>query len=390
MRRSAFFILAAILAATFRVALADEPTGCAVPAADADWSVATPDEAGFDTSALCALLHGVATGKPNVHAVLVERHGRLVAELYRSGPDRPIDVLYGIANPFGGDVRFAADVRHDLRSISKSVVGLLIGIALHDGHIASLSAPALDGFPELADLRSGERAAITVEQLLTMTSGLAWNEWDATPLTSDETRLLWKRDPVRFLFDRPQAAAPGTRFNYNGGGTVALSTLLTRATGRALPDLAREELFAPLGITDWVWATDVRGRPLAYAGLRMRPRDMLKLGRLVLGRGRWRDRPVVPEGWVADALRPHVATGVELAGVAPDGAGYGYQWWTGRFPWRGREVAWSGAFGNGGQRIFVVPELDVGVVTTAGDYGSIDTAVVVNRLLAQIVATIVE
>ena len=86
----------------------------------------------------------------------------------------------------------------------------------------------------------------------------------------------------------------------------------------------------------------------------------------------------------------HVATGIELAALAPDGAGYGYQWWTGRLAWRGRDVAWSGAFGNGGQRIFVVPELELGIVTTAGDYGSIETAIAVNRQLAALVATIVE
>jgi CubicO group peptidase (beta-lactamase class C family) len=98
----------------------------------------------------------------------------------------------------------------------------------------------------------------------------------------------------------------------------------------------------------------------------------------------------VPEGWITESLRPHVATQVELAGIAPDGAGYGYLWWTGRFPWRGRELGWGAAFGNGGQRIFVVPELDLGVVTTAGDYGSIEIAIAVNRLLAQIAGTVVE
>jgi CubicO group peptidase (beta-lactamase class C family) len=393
MRGAVHRILFALLASTAALAaraVTPEQAPCAMPRADDDWAVSAPAAAGFDAPGLCAALEAVATGEHNVHAVLVERHGRLVAELYRAGPDRPIDVRYGLGNPFASDVHFGADVLHDVRSVTKSVVGLLVGIALHDRRIASLSAPALGAFPELADLQTGERAAITLEHLLTMSSGLRWEEWDAGPITSDETRLLWKRDLVRFVFDRPLVAAPGTRFNYNGGGTATLAALLTRASGRPLQELAREQLFAPLGITEWVWATDFRGRPLAHAGLRMRPRDMLKLGRLALDRGRWRGRQVVPEAWIAESLRPHAATGIELAGVAPHGAGYGYHWWTGRFPWRERELACSAAFGNGGQRILVVPELDVAVVTTAGDYGSIEIAIAVNRLLAQIVATIVE
>jgi CubicO group peptidase (beta-lactamase class C family) len=392
MQRRVYRILVALLASVAGLTARAEPEqpACATPPADADWAVSAPAAAGFDASALCAVLEAVATGEHNVHAVLVERHGRLVAELYRVGPDRPIDVLYGIGNPFASDVRFAADVLHDVRSVSKSVVGLLVGIAVHDGRIASLSAPALGAFPELANLRTSERDAITLEHLLTMSSGLRWAEWDAGPISSDETRLLWKADPVRFVFERPLVAAPGTLFNYNGGGTTTLAELLTRASGKPLVELAREQLFEPLGITDWTWATDFRGRPLAHAGLRMRPRDMLKLGRLVLDRGRWRERRVVPEAWVVESLRPHVSTGIELAAIAPDAAGYGYQWWTGRFPWRGRELAWSAAFGNGGQRIFAVPDLDVSVVTTAGDYGSIEIAIAVNRLLAQIVATVTE
>jgi CubicO group peptidase (beta-lactamase class C family) len=363
---------------------------CAPPLADADWAVAAPAASGFDEPALCALLEAVAAGKHNIHAVLVERRGRLVAEEYRAGRDRPVDVLYGLGNPFAPDVAFGVDVLHDVRSVSKSVVGLLVGIALRDGRITSPSTPVLDALPDLADLRAGGRDAITIEHLLTMTSGLDWNEWDAGPLTSDEVRLLWKRDLVRFVFDRPLVATPGSTFNYNGGGTSVLAVLLARASGKTLPELAREQLFAPLGITQWTWATDVHDRPLAHAGLRLRPRDMMKIARLAIDRGRWREQQVVPEAWVAESLRPHVATRVDLAGIAPAGAHYGYQWWTGAIDWHGREIAWGAAFGNGGQRIFVVPDLDLGVVTTAGDYGSIDTAIVVNRLLAQIVATVRE
>jgi CubicO group peptidase (beta-lactamase class C family) len=374
-----------LVALACSVAAAAVPAHAAAPcpplAPDADWAVAAPEAAGFDPAALCAVLEDAADEEAALHALLVVRGGRLVAELYRTGEDASLADYYGL---FPDDVTFGVDVLHDMRSISKSVVGLLVGIVAAQGRLPSLASPALAAFPELADLRTPERDAVTLEHLLTMSSGLAWSEWTNGPLTSDETRLLWKAEPVRFLFDRPFAAAPGTRFEYNGGTTAALADLLVRTTGKPLVDLARDELLAPLGVTRFEWTTDLRDRPLAYAGLRLRPRDMAKLGRLLLEGGRWRGREVVPEAWVADSLRSHVDVG-EFS-IGPGTNGYGYQWWTGSTERRGRPVAWSVAAGLGGQRIFVLPELDLCVVFTAGEYGSHEISRIEMRLLEAILA----
>jgi CubicO group peptidase (beta-lactamase class C family) len=349
---------------------------------DADWSVVAPEEAGFDRAALCAVLEDAADEEAALHALLVVRGGRLVAELYRTGPDSSLADYYAVGP--AREVAFGVDVLHDVRSISKSVVGLLFGVVAAQGRLPGLASPALASFPELADLRTPERDAVTIEQLLTMSSGLDWSEWTNGPLTSDETRLLWKAEPVRFLFDRPFAAAPGTRFEYNGGATAALAELIVRATGRRLLDVARDELFAPLGIARLEWTTDLRDRPLAYAGLRLRPRDMAKLGRLLLEGGRWRGRQIVPEAWVADSLRAHVEVG-EFS-VGPGTSGYGYHWWTGATPRHGRPVAWSAGAGLGGQRILVVPELDLCVVFTAGEYGWHEVARIEMRLFEAILS----
>ena len=139
-----------------------------------------------------------------------------------------------------------------------------------------------------------------------------------------------------------------------------------------------------LAITHWEWVTDIHGRPLAFAGLRLRSRDMLKIGRLMNDRGRWRDRQVVPEKWVAESMVPQVSTGARLFALASENIGYGYQWWLGRVTWRGREVNWASAIGNGGQRIFVVPELSLGVVITAGDYDSGQIHQTESRLMSAI------
>jgi CubicO group peptidase (beta-lactamase class C family) len=358
---------------------------CVSPrAVEGDWPVASPVEAGFDAASLCALLDTIARDDENIHGLLVERRGRLVAERYSKGTDRPIHVLYGFWNPFGSDVDFGPDTLHDVRSISKSVIGLLVGIALDQGKLTTLTKPVIDFYPELDIERSPEREAITLYHLLTMSSGL---QWDEGALPNDETRLYWKSNQPAFVLGRPMDHAPGKHFNYNSGGSTLLSDILSRTYGNPWVSLAQTELFEPLGITRWQWATDLRDRPMAFTGLRLRPRDMLKLGRLMLDRGQWHGRQIVPESWVADSLRPHLDTGFHTPSEAKDALGYGYQWWTGVTPWQGRKLNWAAAFGNGGQRIFVVPELDMTVVVTAGGYGSVQTTHAVNQLFHRIVAT---
>jgi CubicO group peptidase (beta-lactamase class C family) len=350
---------------------------CATPASIADgWENAGPAEAGFDPQALCATLGRVVAGDANIHSVLVERRGRLVAELYKRGSDRSIYSL------FASEVTFGPNDLHDMRSVSKSVVGLLIGIAMHQGRFPGLATPVLDLFPELADLRTPERRAITLEHLLTMTSGLEWHETLTSYGTfgNDETRLYWDWAPDRLVLSRPIVAPAGSRFNYSGGGTTVLADVLVRATKQSFRDFAREALFAPLGIEDWEWVGDLYRRPLAFAGLRMRPRDLLKLGRMLLDRGQRQGRQIVPAEWVTESLRPRVPT--------DRGLHYGYQWWAGSVDRQGREVAWSAGFGNGGQRLFLVPDLDMAIVITAGVYN--DPAIVgaANQLFQQIIAAV--
>jgi CubicO group peptidase (beta-lactamase class C family) len=364
------------------------PEPCAAPHADLDWPVAAPEAADFDIPALCAALREAAGTAANIHGVLVERRGRLVAEFYRRGTDRPISMLYGLWPPIAGTVDFDAVTLHDVRSVSKSVVGLLFGIEAAKGETPGPGARVLDSYPELKDLRGGGRESIRFEDVLTMSGGLDWAEWGRGVLTSDETRLYWKSEPVRFVFDRAMAAAPGTKFEYNGGGTTVLADTLARSTGKPLLEVARQDLFEPLGITRWEWVADLHGRPLAFSGLRLLPRDMLKIGRMMNDHGRWHGRQVVPESWVAESMRSHIATGVDLFALANERVGYGYQWWTGRAGLQNREVDWAAAIGNGGERILVVPALDLTVVITAGEYGSLQIQRFETRLLAAILMAV--
>ena len=354
---------------------------------DEGWVIApSPESAAFDPAALCGALDAVAAGADNIHGVVVTRHGQLVAELYRDGPDRQIDVRYGLPNPLAGDAHFDATTRHDIRSISKSVVSLLVGIAIGQGALPGVSAPLLGFYPERADLlvdAPPQRARITLAHLLSMSSGLRWDEG---ALPNDETRLFWTADLPAYVLGRPFDSEPGERFLYNSGGTALLADVLVRSQGKSLSALAREQLFEPMGIRDWVWATDMRGRELAFTGLRMRPRDLAKLGQLVLDGGRWQGRQLVPAAWIAEATRPHLATSVRLPGDTARSFGYGYQWWTGSVPSQGQPLPWSAGFGNGGQRLYTVPALGLVVAISAGGYGSAAINASVHALFERIVA----
>ncbi len=330
--------------------------------------------AGFAPQPLCALLATAAREQANTHAVVILRHGAVVAERYYAGKDR------SIYWPFARSVQFDAAARHDVRSISKSVTSLLWGIAQGQGTTPALDTPVLALYPHDATLKQPGHAAITLEHLLTMSSGLAWHEPTRYDASNDETGLHWRSSQLRYLVDRPMSAAAGTRFNYNGGGTAVIAHILEQRVGMPLPDYARRQLFAPLGITDWEWTSDLRGRPLAFAGLRLRPRDLATIGQLVLQRGAWQGRQIVPAAWVDASTQPHIATG--------DGLAYGYQWWMGEAPAAGKRQRWVAGFGNGGQRLFIVPGLDMVVAITAGAYDDAQGGRRANALFRAILATV--
>jgi len=335
------------------------PPACAAPPAGGGWSTAPPAAVGLDAARLCAMVPLLAARKQdNVHAVLVARHGKLVFEQYFSG----IDESWGRSL---GEVPHGRDQLHDARSVTKSVVALVLGIALDRGVVkARLDTPVFDLLPQYADLRTSEKAKITLRDLLTMSAGLQWDETVpyGTPQNS-ETQMDEAADPARYVLSQAVVAPAGEVYNYSGGSAVLLQAILKQATGKPLDVVTRELLFAPLGITDVDWIRYPKtGEPIAASGLRLRPRDFAKIGQLVLQHGMWNGRQLVPAAFVDQATTPQI-NGLDLYF-------YGYQFWLGRSLVAQREVDWSAAVGLGGQRIFVVPSLDLVAVVNAGLYNS--------------------
>ena len=322
------------------------PTAAVLPVArDDGWPVASVnDDKLIDRDALCRMADRLSS-TANVHAVLVARGGKLVFERYFRGSDEVPGRIYGSQVV---DVTFVADTLHNMKSVSKSVASLALGIAIDRGLIGSVNEPIFSFFPEFQDLRSPEKERIQLVHVLTMSMGLKWVE--ATPASgdydNDEARMHMAWDPSRYVLGLPVTAPAGQEFFYNTGALQLLSAIARKATGRPLDEYARETLFEPLGITGFEWSR-VRGDTDAGGGLRLRPRDMAKIGQLILSGGRWNDRQIVSKAWIETST----ASKIE----ATDGQSYGYLWWLGWSQLNGRKIRWIGALGRGGQSIRIVP-----------------------------------
>jgi CubicO group peptidase (beta-lactamase class C family) len=291
------------------------------------------------------------SNQSNLHAVLVARDDRLVFEAYGKGPDRRAGTDLGVVNHAPGEP-------HDLEGVTASVTALLIGAALERRLVRSLDDPVLAYLPDLQDLKTPERDAIHLSHILTMTAGFV--------PAAEPGAVVGAKDPYRKAFERKITARPGAEWRDDPDGVRLLGRVIETATAEKLPDFARDALFEPLGITQFEWMKMGNTDADPADGLRLRPRDMLKLGQLVLNGGRWYGRQIVPEAY----LKAMTAGSVD----AGNGRRFGYLWWTGTAPVPGktkiddRGIAWIVAEGRGGQRVFLVPSLGLAVAITAGRY----------------------
>ena len=343
----------------------------AAPAASwptTNWPVSSPAEQGLDADRLGALVRLIDEGErfPDLHSLLVVRHGSLVLEAYFAGQE--------------------ADDLHMLQSVSKSFTSAIIGIAIEQGLIAGVDEPVLDFFPgiEGVDNLDDRKRAMTVEDLLTMRSGTDYHERGPDSPHFQLNRM--NRGWTEFILSRPMINDPGTHFQYDSGGVILMSALIRARTGKHADAFMAEHLFEPLGIERRRWYRNAEGHPHLGGGLHLTSRDMAKFGLLYLRQGRWEDRQIVPAEWVAASTRRHV----EFAPQYRPFAGYGYLWWI--LPPAvedGTHPDIFAACGFRAQYIFVIPEHEMVVVVTGSTRNSTDQGAPLRFLYSHILPAIV-
>jgi CubicO group peptidase (beta-lactamase class C family) len=317
----------------------------------------------------------------NVHGLVVLQNGQLVIERYFEGQDR----ARGVGDL--GTVKFTPQTMHDLRSCSKSIVALLYGIALRQGKVPAPEAPLFSMFPEYADLAEKDgRSRLTIHNALTMTMGTDWDEssFPYVDPRNSETAMDSAPDRYRYILERPVVDTPGAHWRYCGGATALLARMISKGSGKSLHDFARENLFDPLDMGSTEWATGPDGEPFAASGARMSVRDLSRIGTLMLHGGEFDGRSIVPSEWITRCTTVMVS--------ADELRRYGYQWFLLDVAF-GKPRGWAAgrlermwmAQGEGGQRLFVIPALQLVIALTSGNYGADDQWIPPTRVLREVV-----
>ena len=326
----------------------------------ASWRTAAPADVGMDQSRLNTLVSRIRGRQiAELNGLVVVRRGYVVLEEYANGS--------------------SATHVHEMQSVTKSVTSLLMGIAIDQKKIPSVSSRALDFFPEYTDIANMDdrKRAVTLASLLTMRSGINFYEdqYPGSPLQQlNDSRGDW----LRMVFDQPMNASPNERWQYNSGGVISLGGVIYNTTGITADEFARQYLFEPIGIRVASWYKgNPNGLPHLGGGLALRASDLARIGYLVLRKGRWEDRQVVSESWLRESTSHHVRNPRTFGSHPTD---YGYLWWL--LPLNnqsssGWETDIITASGAKGQWLFIVPSLDLVVAATsngAGYQGYIDPA----------------
>ena len=294
------------------------------------WKSSTPEAQGMDSELVAKVLEEINTNETSIHSLLVIRNGYLVTEAY--------------VQPY------TRDTKMHIQSVTKSVIGALVGVAIQEGYIKSANEKMLRFFPNRIYENPGKnKDSIRLKHLLSMSSGFPCQEFSDSGQSMEQSSG-W----VQYMLDLPVEAPPGKTFGYCDGNPHLLSAILETTTGMNTREFANQELFKPLGIpavTAADWWEDPQGFPNGGYGLFLRPIDMAKLAFLYLNNGKWEGKQILPANWVADSTIQYVQK--------PEGPGYGYLWTV--YPESGR----YSALGMAGQQIHVYPSKNLIVIVTA-------------------------
>jgi CubicO group peptidase (beta-lactamase class C family) len=354
------------------------------------WTNSTPTAEGVDIGVLAALDEEFTSGAHGyINGMLVIRNGRIVYQnTYAQDYDTPFkgrDQARGQYNYYDPDWHpyFERGPLHTVQSISKSVTSALIGIAIGRGEIPGVEVDVMRYFDDHDQANPDARwSDITLRDLLTMTSGIDWDE-DSSPYTDPRNtaaEMERSADWVAYVLDRPMTSTPGDKFVYNSGVTMLLCHILLRATGRHADSYATEHLFGPLGIENFYWKRTPTDLIDAEGGLYLTPEDLARIGLLYTRDGIWQGKRILPEGWVSASVTPAVSV------PETENWKYGFQWWLLPYAENPAKYAYTG-LGYGGQRLIALPEYELVAVFTGWniyDKPALSADLVLDRLLKSV------
>jgi len=281
----------------------------------------------------------------NVESLIVYSQGKIIFEKYY--------------NSFNGDSL------HQVQSQTKSIVALLMGIAIDKGFIKNENESVSLFYPEYFNMDQGLKSTVTIRDLLTMSAGFEWEEMiPFNDPKNDNINMFNSGHWLSYAVSRPMAQKPFTVFNYNSGCPMIVAGIIEKASGMKLDEFAKQYLFGPLGIAKYRWIKDSVGFCHAGGGLFLKPVDMVKIGVLVMNNGKWEDHQLISEGWIKKAMDSYLSTSF-------DTSTYGYFWWIREMKISGgRTTKVVSAEGAGGQTLYIFPEYKLIVAFTERNYNT--------------------
>ncbi len=279
---------------------------------------------------------------PGIKSLVISKDGEIIKEQYwhTGGPGKP----------------------HDVRSVTKSVMSLLIGIAIDKGFITSAEETIGKYLKQVVPDMKEQYSSVKIKHLLTMSGGFSGNE-----LAVPSEYIVWfnSANQVNYILNKPIVAQPGQTFRYNSGALHLLSVILSVATNMSTQEFAKQYLFGPLGIAQSYWEKDKQGYNNGGAGLNITPHDMIKIGQLILNRGEFNGNRIISKDWIDKTIQTNISTN----NAQPYGPGYGFCWWTGQ----NSKGNYAFANGYGGQFIVVFPALNL-VVTATNEWNNVSSS----------------